>query len=90
MKEDFCSDCTHSYPTSMPVLTQIFTDGGFGVVYQNYLTFFLRGQIPTRILAMLVRLAYGTGLFHIIFHKKARTAKTALLPSCVVIGRAGS
>lgn len=90
MREDFYSDYTHSYPTSMPVLTQILSDGSFDVIYQNYLIFFLRGQLLTRVMARMVRIAYSTGLFHLVFRKKARSAKTALLPSCVVIGRSGS
>jgi SAM-dependent methyltransferase len=86
-KEDFYSDYTHSYPTSMPVLTQILSDGGFDVIHQDYLVFFVRGQLLTRMLAQAVRFLYGVGVFHLVFRKKARMAKTALLPSCVVVGR---
>jgi SAM-dependent methyltransferase len=86
-KEDFFSDYTHNYPTSMPVLTQILEDGGFQVVYQNYSSFLIRGQLLTRMFTLFVRLLYGIGLFHLLFRKRARKAKTALLPSCVIIGR---
>jgi len=87
VKEDFFSDYTHNNPTCMPMLDRIFMDCELDVVYRNHVVQFIRGLLTTRLLAFIVRVCYGLGLFHLAFRKRAHLAKVSLLPSCVIIGR---
>jgi len=86
-KEDFWSDYTHNYPTSIEGLTRILYDYNFTVIYKNYYSFFVKGNFLTKIISFLSRLFYGIGIFKLIFGEKAYKTKVSLLRSCIVIGR---
>lgn len=85
-KEDFYCDYTHNYPTSMTRLTQILSDYDFEVLYTKYYSFFVKGYIPTRIVAFVSRLSYSLGFLRLFFSHKDYKVKTSLFPSCLVIG----
>jgi hypothetical protein len=86
-KHDFFQDYTHNYPTCVPMLTAILTDGDFEVVHAGYVSSFIRGTLITRLIAYTVRFLYAMGIFHVLFGSKAYVAKLTFLPSCVVVGR---
>lgn len=87
-KEDFFVwDYTHSFPTSMRRLEQIFCDNDFSIIYKNYYTFFVRWLLLSRIISIIARFSYNIWIFHVLFWKKAYKIKAALLNSIIIIWR---
>jgi len=80
-------DYTHNYPTTLNRAKQLLFDNNFEIIYSGYLTFFLRGDFPTKIITYLGKLLFNLGLLKLIFGKKAEKVKYSLDRSFIVVGK---
>ncbi|MBS8122405.1 class I SAM-dependent methyltransferase [Candidatus Vampirococcus lugosii] len=87
-KEDFfICDYTHSLPTSINSLQQMFFDTGFKVIYKNYYTLFFQGFFLSRLTSYISIFLYNIGFLKLLFWNKSYKVKTSLLNSILLIGK---
>lgn len=87
-KEDFFAvDYSHEYPVSARRLEQLFFDHAYDVVLIKHYALFFTGSTITAILAYVGRMAWATGLLHLLFRKKAYKVKIGFLTSLFAIAR---